>query len=531
MSAMDGSEKDTAFALPADYRVGEVLSHRESRLVLRVARVDTGEARILKCLVPPFQNEDEEAFRREFLLLDALRHPCWVRPLRFGPLSGGGSFLEMEEAPGVTLSRWPIRGWWPETLSVAHKVLSGLEVLHRLGYAHLDLGPEQILVESTEGPTPWDAQVAEVSPRVRLLDLGLAAPFGAAIGVRGTPGSIAPELLQSRSGWDARVDLYAVGTILFELFTGQPAFPGRTVREVLARQLEGPGPDPGGEEGLPPPVRDLLRELLAGDPAARPRSALDTWQRLREQAPRADAGALPPFLMGGEEFAFIGRDAEIAAFDAWLSTLDPATAAGRYGLSGEEGIGCRRLAARLGAVAESRGWARSGDAVAPVLHHPRGGTVRIAVRSGDDAAVSLETRRTVPHGAARGFEWSRCRRMTWCGSWPLPRSSRTFCVGGSQPHASGVRVFWRDFSACSRGRSTSRRGTPVRIDSMRRWTGCPSRQPGSIGPGDFSAGSPPPKVRHSCAPAWPACPACRKVRHSAHRRCPPSSSRRPAAGC
>lgn len=420
MWVMDESGQDSAPALPDEYRAGAVLSHRESRLVLRATRVDGGAARILKCLVPPFPAEEEEAFRREFLLLDALRHPCWVRPLRFGSLPHGGRFLEMEEAPGVTLSAWPIRGWWPETLAVAHQVLSGLEVLHRLGYAHLDLGPEQVLVDSTETPTAWDADVAadaggatpsnaagaskiegasedgDVSiavrgvTRVRLLDLGLAAPFGATVGARGTPGSIAPELLQSRPDWDARVDLYAVGTILFELFTGQPAFPGRTVREVLARQLEGPEPDPGEEAGLPPPVRDLVRELLSRDPAARPRSALETWQRLREQAPRASVGALPPFLMTGEEFAFIGRDAEISAFEAWLAAQDPAGAAGRYELSGEAGIGCRRLAARLGAVAESRGWGRSGDSAAPVLRHSRGGMIRIAARSGDGAPIPVE---------------------------------------------------------------------------------------------------------------------------------------------
>jgi tetratricopeptide (TPR) repeat protein len=412
MAAMDGSEQDDLIAMPEAYRPGAVLSHRESRLVLRATRSEGGAARILKCLTPPFPAEEEEAFRREFLLLDALRHPCWVRPLRFGSLAQGGYFLEMEEAPGVTLSRWPIRGWWPEALSVAHQLLSGLEVLHRLGYAHLDLGPEQLLVDSTEEPTPWDAEASGSSTRVRLLDLGLAAPFGVAVGARGTPGSIAPELLQSRPGWDARADLYAVGTILFELFTGQPAFPGRTVRDVLARQLEGPDPDPGEEAGLPPPVRDLVRELLARDPAARPRSALETWQRLRDQAPRASVGALPPFLVAGEAFAFIGRDAEIAEFEAWLSKQDPATAGGRYELSGEEGIGCRRLAERLGAVAESRGWERGGDA-APFLRHPRGGTVRITVRSGESGALQpMQSEDLERILAAAGIESDiLCRRL------------------------------------------------------------------------------------------------------------------------
>ncbi len=419
---MDGPGHDTGFALPSEYRAGAIISHREFRMVLRATRVDDGSQRILKCLVPPFPAEEEAAFRSEFLLLDALRHPGWVRPYRFGRLADGGCFLEMEESPGVTLSHWPIRGWWPETLAVAHQVLSGLEVLHRLGYAHLDLGPEQVLVASGAEPTPWDAEVAEAAvagaatsasdlrTRVRLLDLGLAAPLGSSVGARGTPGSIAPELLRAQPGWDARADLYAVGTILFELFTGRPAFPGRTVREVLARQMEGPEPDPGNGADLPPPVRDLVRELLARDPASRPRSALETWQRLREQAPRAHVGALPPFLVPGEAFAFIGREAEIAAFSEWLAALDPVTASATFTLVGETGVGCRRLAERLGAVAESCGWVRAGATEAGGLATPgtaadgrrtdqavmlqnlRGGTVRI-VAGAAAPAPPAETRK------------------------------------------------------------------------------------------------------------------------------------------
>ena len=376
---MNISEADILRILPRVYRAGAVLSLRDSRLVLRVTRTDGGPPRILKCVVPPCAPEEQEAFRREFLLLDALQHPCWVRPLHFGALAGDGHYLEMEEAPGVTLSHWPIRGWWPETLTVAHQILSGLEVLHRLGYAHLDLGLEQVLVESAEAPTPWETKDAGAPVHVRLLDLGLAARFGEEVGARGTPGSIAPELLRHRPSWDARADLYSAGTILYELFTGHPPFPGRTVRDVLTRQLEGPEPDPGEEADLPPPVRDLVRELLAKDPDSRPHSALEIWQRLRDQAPRDRAGALPPFLVAGDEFVFVGRDAEVSAFDSWLASLDPERADARCDLIGEPGIGCRRLAARLSAVAESRGWIRDDTAASERLRHLHGANLQIAI--------------------------------------------------------------------------------------------------------------------------------------------------------
>lgn len=373
---------DSSLALPQGYELLQVLTRHANRHVLRCrVRDRPGDLTILKCLLPPFDDRALENFRAEFLLLDALVHPNWVRPRRFGALDSGGWYLELEDCPGVSLAQWPLRGWWPENLGITRQLLSGLESLHRLGYAQLDLSPTQVLVD----PVPsisrgWAASTEESreGPSVRLLDLGLAERFGKPLAGRGTPGYMAPELLRGRSDWDGRTDLYALGAILFELFTGAPAFPGSSVAEILARQTSGAVPDPGATAGLPPPVRALVRELLDPDPNRRPTSALEIWQRLRDQAPRERGGVLPLLLEPGTAFAFQGRDHEIHRFSEWLSrhegVHDSRGRRLRCSLIGDEGIGRRRLVRRLGAIAQARGWVLEEETPWPVLRWPARGT-------------------------------------------------------------------------------------------------------------------------------------------------------------
>jgi len=385
--------------LPDGYRPVEALARHGNRLVLRCVKEDEpGTGVVLKCLLPSAEgfDEDLEAFRAEFLLLDALAHPNWVRPRRFGRLPLAGWFLELEECPGAPIPRWPLRGWWPENLAIARQILSGLEALHRLGYAQLDLSPSQVLVSPVvEESRTWAAAPAPDAAAIRavLLDLGLAAPFHSPVRGRGTPGYMAPELLRGATEWDGRTDIYAAGSLLFDLFVGEPAFPGASTREIVARQLDGDVPDPGPEAGLPPPVRSLLRELLSPDPNQRPTSALEVWQRLREQAPREQANAFPALLEPGRTFVFQGRQKETAAFTGWLTgwggaggpaggagardgardgtrdPMPPRAASGarptgaegpgrlRCRVIGEPGIGRRRLTGRLASVAQTLGWA------------------------------------------------------------------------------------------------------------------------------------------------------------------------------
>jgi serine/threonine-protein kinase len=171
-------------------------------------------------------------------------------------------FLAMELVEGATVAELLAGGALPEAL-VAH---IGAQVCDALGYAHERFG----LVH--RDVTPRNV-MADARGHVRLLDFGIAAPLArtAEGGLFGSPGYMSPE--QARGGaLGAQSDLFSLGTVLYEALTGRAAFAGT---------------DPGAPlelaplSGLSAELAQLVRALLATDPAARPGSAAEVAARLR----------------------------------------------------------------------------------------------------------------------------------------------------------------------------------------------------------------------------------------------------------
>jgi serine/threonine-protein kinase PknK len=164
--------------------------------------------------------------RTEFSILRGLVHPHLVQVSDFGVEPRGERevmFYTAAYVEGTTLDTFARTRPWAEIVVPLAHALEGLRFLHRLGIRHGDVKPANVLVESRS--------------RVRgvLIDLGCSQPLDAAAATAaGTPGFVAPEVLEGRSV-DGRADLYAVGASLRRLAELCPSMPQRVRR--LAERL------------------------------------------------------------------------------------------------------------------------------------------------------------------------------------------------------------------------------------------------------------------------------------------------------
>jgi hypothetical protein len=210
-------------------------------------------------------------FEAEIETLQGLRHPGIVRLLAFGE-DEGRPFFAMELVRGRSLEEILKSGRhfdWPEATAIAADIARALKAAHDQGIVHRDLKPANLLFPDEPAS----------DSRVKLADFGIARLFGdaghtQAGTVVGTAEYMAPE--QAAGGAvDARVDLYALGLVLFAMLTGRPPFRGGEIADVLRRQrTEQPPRVSAIVAEVPQAVDDLVARLLTKDPAGRPANAL-----------------------------------------------------------------------------------------------------------------------------------------------------------------------------------------------------------------------------------------------------------------
>lgn len=213
-------------------------------------------------------------FDAEIDTLKSLRHPAIVRLLAFGE-QDDQPYFAMELVTGRSLEQLLREGrrfTWRETVSVALAVTRALKVAHDHGVVHRDLKPANLLVAD------GDAGV-DLGGRVKLADFGIAKLFGGAThtaqgNVVGTAEYMAPE--QAAGGpVDHRVDLYALGLVMFSMLSGGPPFTGTQAVEVIRRQQsERPPLVSTRAPDVPPELDQLIDRLLSKQPSGRPANAL-----------------------------------------------------------------------------------------------------------------------------------------------------------------------------------------------------------------------------------------------------------------
>jgi serine/threonine protein kinase len=246
------------------YRIISLLGRGGMGEVFRADDLTLGQPVALKFLPQSMTDEFTlERFRNEVRIARRISHPNVCRVYDIGEIDNQ-VFLSMEYVDGEDLSSLLRRiGRLPrdKALEIARKICAGLAAAHDKGVLHRDLKPSNIMLNGRG--------------EVLIMDFGLAGLAHEIEDVRsGTPAYMAPEQLVGKEV-TVRSDIYALGLVLYELFTGKPAFEGKTHDEIMrVRRESSPHRFSTLVRDLDPAMKLVILRCLEEEPENRPSSAL-----------------------------------------------------------------------------------------------------------------------------------------------------------------------------------------------------------------------------------------------------------------
>ena len=294
----------TGYVLASKYRITRLLGEGGMGAVYEGEHLEIGKRVAIKVVHASFGTASEvaERFRREARAAAAVESEHIVQVFDVGHDPNLGLFMVMELLRGRDLSALLHEGGAVDLASacaVVAQAATGLEAAHAAGIVHRDLKPANLfLVPRADGTT-----------LVKIVDFGVAkirdarSETGAAItrvgSALGTPQYMAPEQAQGLPDIDLRVDVYALGCVLYEAACGRPAYGELpTYEQMIIQLVTTPTPRLRDVVADAPPALDALcAEMMHRDPAARPASMTVVLERLFAIVPAA-AG---PLVVAGLE--------------------------------------------------------------------------------------------------------------------------------------------------------------------------------------------------------------------------------------
>jgi len=207
-----------------------------------------------------------QRFHNEVRIARRISHPNICRIYDIGE-ADGLKFLSMEYVDGEDLGSLLRRiGRLPsdKALEIARKLCAGLAAAHDKGVLHRDLKPANIMLNSEGEVVIMDFGLADLAAQITAEQIRY-----------GTPAYMAPEQLSGKEV-TTQSDLYSLGLVLYEIFTGKRAFQAETLAEIVRTRAESPSPTNPSTlvRDLDPVVERVILRCLEPDPAMRPVSAL-----------------------------------------------------------------------------------------------------------------------------------------------------------------------------------------------------------------------------------------------------------------
>ncbi len=270
-------------ALGVRYEILGEAGHGSMGNVYKARDRETGETVALKLLKPEIASDQAmmDRFKNELLFARKITHKNVCRVHEFNRVAGI-AYTSMEFVEGESLRSVLNRfGGLPQrkATDLALQICSGLQEAHAQGIVHRDLKPENVMI---------DAQ-----GNVKIMDFGIARSMEAGTRLTGsmvgTPAYMAPEQVAGKPV-DYRTDIYSLGLMLYEMFTGAPAFTAENSIAVALKQMrEDPLPPHEIEPNILAGTERAILKCLEKDPAKRFQSLADLESNLRSGAP-----AMPP---------------------------------------------------------------------------------------------------------------------------------------------------------------------------------------------------------------------------------------------
>jgi len=299
------------------YRLLRLIGIGGMGAVYEAEHVAIGRRVAVKILHTQFSKHADlvERLRREAQAASRIGHPNIVDVTDFGRTEDGSAYLAMEFLHGTDLGAiLRERGSLSEAraIHIGLQTVQALAAAHREGVVHRDLKPENIfiinprdwLIEKSvakaaaistgprSGGPPSSSPTNSIYDLVKVLDFGIAVQLGSPMAepsvavapvlrsgrltnpglTVGTPDYMAPEQATG-SHVDARADIYAVGTLLYEMICGRVPFIAPSVPELLTMKTEQPAPTPRVfMPAISPPLEALILRCLDRDPNSRPQT-------------------------------------------------------------------------------------------------------------------------------------------------------------------------------------------------------------------------------------------------------------------